>query len=316
MVGSYTVRHTQYDQLSQQQLSLLNLYDVFVLIWLLWFVNAGFSSATSSPLLAVPEVFGGFDLDSSCCFLALLSDGMYRTIQDVAGPVNAEIASIIATQFSLQSTYHAVAQAAVDHVVRQHHSAFESASDARSRHRYRAHDDITLVVRGLNFPFANSVLSPSSRIPIHHPIAGLSRMMAPLSISIPPPGPDSEDSPPRPFFPQPSHHQPASAVQRGSSLVDEGAGSESPSSSTFESDNGSIAVDLRAAAAMKVDESGRIAAYVDFSEFEAALAAMSAGERESLEAELEPRRDFETISEDSETPVVQLGNSPLSLVVQ
>ena len=73
-----------------------------------------FSSATSSPLLAVPEVYGGFDLDNSCCFLALMSDGLYRTVVPPGGgvdrSVNAEIASIIASQFASQSTYHGVAQ--------------------------------------------------------------------------------------------------------------------------------------------------------------------------------------------------------------
>jgi len=263
-----------------------------------WFV-AGFSSASSSPLLAVPEMFGSVELDSSCCFLALLSDGMYRTVQDVIGPdrpVNAEIASIIATQFSLQTTFHGVAQAAVDHVVRQHYSAYESAPDARIRQRYRAHDDITLVVRGVNFPFASSAVSPSSGIPVHHSVGRPSPMMAPLSITIPPPGSSSEDSPPRPFFPQPVHHL-APGIQGGS---DDGAESESPSSSTFEADGSSIEVNLRAAAAMKVDKSGRIAAYVDFSDFDAAVAALSVAEREALEAELEPRRDFETISEEHE----------------
>lgn len=299
--------------------------DFYEFIWFLVglifsvsFVVAGFSAASSSPLLAVPEVFGGFDLDSSCCFLALLSDGMYRTVQDVIGSdrlVNSEIASIVATQFSLQSTYHGVAQAAVDHVVRQHHSTYESAPDARSRQRYRAHDDITLVVRGINFPFASSAVSPSSGIPIHHSTAGLPPMMTPLLITIPPPGTSPDDSPPRPFFPQLTH-QPLPAGHRGSAYVDDSTGSESPSSSTFESDSGSIEVNLRAAAAMKVDESGRIAPYVDFSEFDAVLAAMSVSEREALEAELEPRRDFETIAEERETPGVpsSADTSPPTLV--
>jgi len=239
---------------------------------------------------------------------------MYRTVQDVVGsdrPVNAEIASIIATQFSLQTTFNGVAPAAVDHVVRQHHDAYESAPDARSRQRYRAHDDITLVIRGVNFPFAGSALSPSSGIPVRDPAARLH----PLSIVIPPPGPASDDSPPRPFFPQPMRH-PSPAVQGGSALGDDGADSESPSSSTFEADSGSIAVNLRAAAAMKVDESGRIAAYVDFSDFDAAIAAMSVAEREALEAELEPRRDFETISEERETPSEPSSISPPCLMAQ
>jgi len=276
-----------------------------------WFV-AGFSSASSSPLLAVPEVFGGFELDSSCCFLALLSDGMYRTVQDVIGPdrpVNAEIASIIATQFSLQTTFHGVAQAAVDHVVRQHHSAYESAPDARSRQRYRAHDDITLVVRGANFPFASSAMSPPCGIPVHHSVARPAPMMTPLSITIPPPSAASEDSPPRPFFPQPTQHlAPADA--------DDGAESSSPSSSTFEAVGSSIEVNLRAAAAMKVDDSGRVPAYVDFSDFDAVIAALSVAEREALEAELEPRRDFETISEEHETPSEPSLTAPPCLVTE
>ena len=265
-------------------------------------------------------MFGGFELDTSCCFLALLSDGMYRTVQDVIGsdrPVNAEIASIIATQFSLQTTLHGVAQAAVDHVVRQHHSAYESAPDARSRQKYRAHDDITLVVRGVNFPFASSAISPSSGIPVGHSVTGLTQGMAPLSIVIPPAGPTCDYSPPRPFFQQPARHPPAAAAVHGASAFsDDGADCESPSSSTFEADSGSIEVRLREAAAMKVDESGRIAAYVDFSYFDAAVAAMSAAEREALEAELEPRRDFETISEERETPGVPLSASPPCLVAQ
>lgn len=65
---------------------------------------------------------------------------------------------------------------------------------------------------------------------------------------------------------------------------------------------------------LQVDESGRIAAYVDFSELDAALAAMSATDREALELELEPRRDFETISEERETPGVASSVSPTSLV--
>ena len=173
----------------------------------------GSSASSSSPLLAVPEVFGGFELDSSVCFVALLSDGMYRAVGDVVGggrPVNAEIASAVATQFALQATPHGVAQAAVDHVVRQHHSAYESAPDARARQRYRAHDDITLVVCAINFPFAASAAAPTppSAVPGRLRAPAAAPMMAPLSIDIPPPGSAADgDSPPRPFFPQPIHRR-------------------------------------------------------------------------------------------------------------
>ena len=181
---------------------------------------------------------------------------MYRTVQDVTGSdrlVNSEIASIIAAQFSLQTTLHGVAQASVDHVVRQHHSAYESAPDFRSRQRFRAHDDITLVVRSVNFSCAGSVTSPL--------LAGLPRIMAPLSITIPAAGQLADDSPPRPFFPQPpptdrqmTHSNQVEAAQVRCAFVDDAPDTESSSSSSlYEGSDGSIAVNLRAAAAMKVN---------------------------------------------------------------
>jgi len=189
--------------------------------------GGGSSASSSSPLLAVPEVFGGFELDSSVCFVALLSDGVYRAVGDVVGgpggrPVNAEIASAVATQFALQATPHGVAQAAVDHVVRQHHSAYEAAPDARARQRYRAHDDMTLVVRAVNFPFAGAAAAPTppSAVPGRlRSAAAAAPMMAPLSIDIPPPGPAADgDSPPRPFFPHPIH-RPAPALPGGGEYI-------------------------------------------------------------------------------------------------
>jgi TAK1-binding protein 1 len=290
------------------------------------------SSATSSPLLAVPQVYGGFPLDSSCCFLALMSDGLYRTVQDTVGvtadhPVNAEIASIIAAQFASQSTYHGVAQAAVDHVVRQHYTAFESMTDARERSLHRTHDDITLIVRGINFTLASPVVSPASSAHVAQrtpapPAAGPT--LAPLSIMIPLPGPSQdEDSPPRPFFAQSFYKRPAPsagpAIPTGMPIAappggsDEGAGS-SESESSYDVENQSIEATVRAAAALKLDESGRIAPYVDFRDLEAALAALSPAERAGLEAELEPRHDFETILEERESPYINTSMGPLSFM--
>lgn len=272
------------------------------------------SSATSSPLLAMPEVYGGFDLDNSCCFLALMSDGLYRTVVPPGGgvdrSVNAEIASIIASQFASQSTYHGVAQAAVDHIVRQHYSAHESQTDPRERLASRAHDDITLIVRGINFPLA----SPS---PV---LSWPQQSLAPLSIMIPGPGPtnDDEESPPRPFFHDVFFRPPTTATGLGNSTgqgntLGDDAGSSESESSSYDVENRSIEATVRAAAALKLDDSGRISAYVDFRDFEAALAAMSPSEREDFEAELEPRRDFETIPEEKEPPFVS-SPAPPSLV--
>jgi hypothetical protein len=170
-----------------------------------------FSTASSCPLIAEPEIFGGFDIDPSCCFLALMSDGLYRTVYDAVGSdsqVNAEIAGIIAAQFESQSTYRDVAQATVDQVVRQHYHVFGSSpsSTATGVARSRAHDDITLVVRGFGFrpalQAADSITTPTAMVSASGRL-GLpaATPIAPLSIAIPLPVPStSEDSPPRPFF--------------------------------------------------------------------------------------------------------------------
>jgi hypothetical protein len=162
-------------------------------------------------LIAEPEIFGGFDIDPSCCFLALMSDGLYRTVYDAVGSdsqVNAEIAGIIAAQFESQSTYRDVAQATVDQVVRQHYHVFGSSpsSTATGVARSRAHDDITLVVRGFGFrpalQAADSITTPTAMVSASGRL-GLpaATPIAPLSIAIPLPVPStSEDSPPRPFF--------------------------------------------------------------------------------------------------------------------
>ena len=106
----------------------------------------------------------------------------------------------------------------------------------------------------------------------------------------------SEDSPMRPFFPGgvPLSNFASSAA----GTVDHSVTEDDPTFTAAETH--SMEETARAIAALDLDETGRVAPYVDFSEFDTAVAAMSEEEREALFAELEPRPDFEPIPEDSE----------------
>ena len=50
--------------------------------------------ATSDPV--TPEVHGGIELDDSCSFLILISDGLYKSLEDSTGAehVNRQIAAL------------------------------------------------------------------------------------------------------------------------------------------------------------------------------------------------------------------------------
>lgn len=57
--------------------------------------------ATAEPVIAEPEVHGGIILDDTCSFLLLMSDGLYKSLQDATGcsdTVNKEIAHMTVEQ--------------------------------------------------------------------------------------------------------------------------------------------------------------------------------------------------------------------------
>lgn len=247
-----------------------------------------------------------------------MSDGLYRTVYDAVGSdsqVNAEIAGIIAAQFESQSTYRDVAQATVDQVVRQHYRVFESSPSSSSTGvaRSRAHDDITLIVRGFGFrpapQAADSMATPTPMLAAPGR-AGLpaATPIAPLSIAIPFPTPGtSEDSPPRPFFGGvvPVTRTAVTGAYVDSSEGDGDAPCEEDRSPSFEENTTPSMEDTaRAIVALDLDESGRVASYVDFGEFDAAMSSMSDTEREALLTELELKPDFEPIPEEHEPPGV------------
>lgn len=124
------------------------------------------TSATSEPVIAEPEINGGIELDASCRFLLLMSDGLYKSLEATgtsADQVNKEIAHMTVTEFRSQSTLTGVAQAVVDKIVRIHHDMYMSgvgSENAVSSSQGRR-DDITLLVRNFNFPLPHALASPT-----------------------------------------------------------------------------------------------------------------------------------------------------------
>ena len=58
--------------------------------------------AIAEPVIAEPEVHGGIVLDETCSFLLLMSDGLYKSLQEATGcnhdNVNVEIAQMAVEQ--------------------------------------------------------------------------------------------------------------------------------------------------------------------------------------------------------------------------
>lgn len=72
--------------------------------------------------------------------------------------VNADVASMVAAEFAVQSTLYGVAQAVVDRIVRIHQDTWYTGSE-RANHCQKR-DDMTLLVRNFNYPLPNALNSP------------------------------------------------------------------------------------------------------------------------------------------------------------
>ncbi|XP_054257236.1 TGF-beta-activated kinase 1 and MAP3K7-binding protein 1-like [Macrosteles quadrilineatus] len=120
--------------------------------------------ATAEPIIAEPEINGGIELDESCRFLLLMSDGLYKSLEESGvseDQVNKEIARLTVSEFRMQATLMGVAQAVVDRVVRVHHDVYmRGVPEAGATRR----DDITLLVRNFNYPLPNAITSPTHNV--------------------------------------------------------------------------------------------------------------------------------------------------------
>ncbi|KAA0713473.1 TGF-beta-activated kinase 1 and MAP3K7-binding protein 1 [Triplophysa tibetana] len=119
------------------------------------------SAAKNKPIIAEPEIHGSQSLEGVTGFLLLMSEGLIKALESAHGPeqVNQEIVAMVAAELALQSTLEAAAQSVVERVRRLHHDTYVSGRH-RASHCAR-HEDMTLLIRIINYPLAEGSLTPT-----------------------------------------------------------------------------------------------------------------------------------------------------------
>jgi len=266
-------------------------------------------------VIADPFVDGGIEIDSSCAFLLMMSDGLYQSLQDATGKdsVNGEIATMVAQEFSQQTTLTGVAQAVVDRVVRIHHDTFMTGTEEQ-KNLCKKRDDITLLVRNFNYPL--SVNSPSSIRSVNSP-------------SQPPAYHVSHSAS---GFPANIYNSPASNAMSDMNQrrISDGSVVDSPKTPTnfllsgpnllgaMETNNTDMQTNESSTYStsssgemqlfaqrqshngnMELDDNNQVKAYVDFSKWYEAISQLSDEQRENLVKELMPKSVYDPIHEET-----------------
>jgi len=248
-----------------------------------------------------------------------MSDGLYNALQDATetATVNTEVASQVAMEFKNQSTLNGVAQACVDKVVRIHHDTFTMGNgDVKARCHKRG--DITLLVRNFNCKLANPIGTPTGInrfLPVSVPYYTNTRPSVPPSINIPDLAPlnvssdnTSQDEATTPVATGPSPPHTLAGPGPSMSLLDtnrDQTRDSQASTSTYSTNSTQSSEETRFRSRfykhekLELDENGRVAAYVDFSDFYRAIEAMTDSQRETLNNETKPKSGYETIAEES-----------------
>jgi hypothetical protein len=133
------------------------------------FLNV-YSAAIDEPVIAEPESFGGIPIDESFYCLVLMSDGLYKSLEDskvLNQDVNVEILGLVTAELQAQSTINGVCQAVVDRICRYHHDGFMNQNKLCERR-----DDMTLLVRLFNAQLGGNTPSPVSPLTNFHPFSG------------------------------------------------------------------------------------------------------------------------------------------------
>ncbi|KAF0037039.1 hypothetical protein F2P81_009913 [Scophthalmus maximus] len=225
------------------------------------------SAAKAKPIIAEPEIHGSQSLDSVTGFLLLMSEGLINALESAHGPeqANQEIVAMVAAELALQNSLEAVAQSVVERVMRVHHDVYVSGRQ-RATHCSR-HEDMTLLIRTLNYPLADGALTPTQggRIyPVSVPYSN-SQSTSKTSVTL--------------SLVMPSQNTLTNGTNTASTL-EEGTptpGSQSPTatlqstntqtqSSSSSSGDGSL-FRQRGSQAAQPDETGRVPPYVDFTQF-------------------------------------------------
>ncbi|KAK7111479.1 TGF-beta-activated kinase 1 and MAP3K7-binding protein 1-like [Littorina saxatilis] len=272
------------------------------------------SGAYKEPVIADPFVEGGFPVDDSCAFLIIMSDGLYHSLTEATHTdrVNADIAMMVATEFSMQTTLNGVAQAVVDKVVRIHHDTYMTGNP-QQKHLCQKRDDITLLVRQFKYPL--STHSPTGLLNYHgSPTPLYQPQPRPPALHIPShnasfsssSGEGTTDSPKTPtnqYLTGPGSTNNSQYLHTESTMS---GGRTQTSSSTEDSTQSSGEVRMFASrrqreSQMQLDEEGKIKPYVDFSEFYSAFDQMSEDQQATLLSDLRPRSMYDPIQEEGES---------------
>ena len=133
--------------------------DTVGLVNLLIFFSDINSNAAEEPVIADPYITDGIPIDKTFYALILMSDGIYKCLEEATGTntANSDIIYLVATELLCQSTLNGVAQAVVDKVGRYHHDAFmQQPTTCQKR------DDMTILIRNFNEEVASTLSSPRS----------------------------------------------------------------------------------------------------------------------------------------------------------
>ncbi|XP_062292548.1 TGF-beta-activated kinase 1 and MAP3K7-binding protein 1 isoform X2 [Scomber scombrus] len=224
------------------------------------------SAAKSKPVIAEPEIHGSQSLDNVTGFLLLMSEGLINALESAHGPeqANQEIVAMVAAELAQQTSLEAVAQSVVERIKRLHHDAFVSG-------RQRAalcsrHEDMTLLIRTLNYPLVDGALTPTQggRIyPVSVPYSNsqsTSKTSVTLSLVMPSQSTLTNGTNTASTLEEgtPTPGQSPTATLQSTNTQTQSSSSSSGDGSLFRQ---------RGSQAAQPDETGRVPPYVDFSQF-------------------------------------------------
>ncbi|XP_062853859.1 TGF-beta-activated kinase 1 and MAP3K7-binding protein 1 [Trichomycterus rosablanca] len=225
-----------------------------------------FSPAKSKPIIAEPEIHGGQSLDGVTGFLLLMSEGLIKALEAAHGPeqVNQEMVAMVAAELAQQGSVEAVAQSVVERVKRLHHDVYASGRQ-RSAHCLR-HEDMTLLIRTINYTLSDGSLTPTQggRIyPVSVPYSNnqsTSKTSVTLSLVMPAQGTLTNGT------------NTASTLEGGTPTPGQSPTATLQSTNTHTQSSSSSSGDgslfrQTASQAAQPDETGRVPPYVDFTQF-------------------------------------------------
>ncbi|XP_067314683.1 TGF-beta-activated kinase 1 and MAP3K7-binding protein 1 isoform X4 [Pseudorasbora parva] len=242
------------------------------------------SAAKHKPIISEPEIHGGQSLEGVTGFLLLMSEGLIKALESAHGPeqVNQEIVAMVAAELAQQGTLEAAAQSVVERVKRLHHDVYVSG-------RQRAlqcsrHEDMTLLIRVINYPLVDGSLTPTQggRIyPVSVPYSNhqsTSKTSVTLSLVMPAQGTLTNgsntastlegDTPTAGQSPTATLQSTNTHTQSSSSHTHTQSSSSHTHTQSSSSSSGDGSLFRRSGSQLaQPDETGRVPPYVDFSQF-------------------------------------------------